>query len=60
MSKKRYVVKHPHYGYWEDTGYCKQTGELENCDKFRFWLVAFLAYFDQIVDGDGKIEKIEI
>ncbi len=60
MSKKRYVVECYPYGYWQNTGYCLWAVDLRNCDKFRFWITAFFAYFDQIVNGDGEIKKVEI
>lgn len=49
--KKKWVVKEGSYGYWEDTGDCKGITDLKNCDKFRFWICAFLTFFDQIVYG---------
>ena len=55
---KRYVVEDC-YGYWEDMGSYKRTTDLKHCDKFRFWIVAFLMYFDQIIYG-SKIVKVEV
>lgn len=60
---KRYVVtldKDGNCGYWEklDDG-SKRSTDLKHCDKFRFWIFAFLFYIDQIANG-SKIIKVEI
>ena len=60
---KRYVVtvgKDSSYGYWEmlDDGN-KRSADLKHCDKFRFWIFAYLFYMDQIAYG-SKIIKVEI
>ena len=60
---KRWVVKVSDYynnAYWEsfDDG-SKRSTDLENCDKFRFWLFAYLFYMDQIAYG-SKVVKVEI
>jgi len=60
---KRYVValdKDCNCGYWEklDDG-SKRSTDLKHCDKFRFWIFAFLFYIDQIAYG-SKIVKVEV
>ena len=60
---KRYVVtvnKDGNCGYWKslDDG-SKTSTDLKHCDKFRFWIFAFLFYMDQIAYG-SKIIKVEI
>lgn len=55
---KRYVVEDSIYGYWENLGCCKRTTDLQHCDKFRFWITAFISYFNQIA-YDARIKKID-
>ena len=56
--KKKWVVKESSCGYWEDIGTCKRTTDLKSCDKFRFWIVAFFCYLDQIAYG-AKIVRLD-
>ena len=55
---KRYVVKSD-YGYWQNTGYCKITTDIEHCDKFRTRVCVFLFYLDQIFNGSKVVSYAE-
>lgn len=57
---KRYVVYKKTYGYWRTySDGTRITTTLEECDKFRFWISAFINHIDVLIDG-SKIVKVEV
>lgn len=54
---KKWVVKESGF-YWEDCGDFKRSTDLNNCTKFRFWIIAYLTFLDQIAYG-AKIVRFD-
>lgn len=53
-----YVVKENEFSYWKSDETGKRAGSFKDCDKFKFWIVAYFKYSDQIEYG-AKIVKIK-
>jgi hypothetical protein len=54
---KKWVIKDSGF-YWEDCGDFKRSADLNNCTKFRFWIIAYLTFLDQIAYG-AKIVRFD-